>query len=434
MRKNQAVLFVCLAWLGCDDGGKGGAADMAPPDLGPLEDRRTACEFQAGALPKDTLESIGSCANPIKHVIVLMKENRSFDHYFGQLSKNGQADAEALPSTFTNLDPTGATVTPAHAATTCIQYDPHHQWADMHAQSNGGKQDGFVKNAAAHNDPKTGAPPNTDGHFALSYYDNSDLPFYYWLGSTFALADHYFPSVLSGTWSNRAYLVAGTSNGLKDTAVDPPLDGPPLIFDKLEEAHVTWQIYSDNTFFPLEGSVTWGSRKVQDDVPTFFSMLAAGTLPSVVFVDAVINGTDEHPWADVQTGEAWTRDLLDKVVKSPIWSSTVLFWVYDEAGGFFDHVAPPTNACLASPDQAEFHELGMRVPFVAISPYAKRHFVSHKVHQHTSILRFIEMLHDVPALTARDANSDALLDMFDFCGSANTDVGTIPAAGSGGCK
>jgi phospholipase C len=424
------MVVVCGAWLGCDDGGD---KMPPPPDLGPLEDRRAACEFQAGALPKDTLAP-ASCANPIKHVIVLMKENRSFDHYFGQLSKQGQSDAEAVPSSFTNKDPLGATVAPTHATTTCIKYDPHHQWADMHAQSNGGKMDGFVTNAAAHNDPQQGAPPNTDGHFTMDYYDNTDLPFYYWLGSTFALADHYFPSVLSGTWANRAYLVAGTSAGLKDTLVDPMLSGVPLIFDKLEEKKVTWQIYSDNSFFPLEGSVLWGTdRKIQDDVPTFYAALADGSLPAVAFIDANLNTTDEHPWGDVQGGEAWTRDLFDRLVKSPIWSSTVLFWVYDEAGGFADHVPPPTNACIPSPDQAEFHELGMRVPFVAISPYAKRHFVSHAVHSHTSILRFIELLHDVPALTARDANSDALLDLFDFCGTPNTDVGTIPPAGTGGC-
>jgi phospholipase C len=428
------LLVVCLGFgsftaAGCgDDGGGGGGDDMA---MKSLADRRAACEFTAGALPKDTIEP-QSCANPIKHVIVLMKENRSFDHFFGKLHDNGQPDAEAVPSSFTNLDPTGATVAPTHATTTCIQWDPHHQWEDMHAQSNGGKMDGFVTNAAAHNDPADAKVPNTDGHFTMNYYDQTDLPFYYWLGGTFALADRYFTSVLSGTWSNRDYLVAATSNGVKNTLEDPMFTGP-IIFDKLDALGVTWQIYSDNSFFPLEGSVAWGNRKIQDDVATFYAALADGSLPSVAFIDATLNDTDEHPWANVQRGEAWTRTLVEKLTQSPIWGSTVLFWLYDESGGFADHVPPPTNACPPSADQAEFHELGMRVPFVAISPYAKRHFVSHAVHSHTSILRFIETLHDVPALTARDANSDALLDMFDFCGTPNTDVGTIPAAGTGGC-
>src|SRR5262245_37486971 len=105
MRKKLALVVVSLGsvgWLGCSDGGGGGGGggggDMA---MTPLEDRRAACEFTAGAAPKDTIEP-QSCANPIKHVIVLMKENRSFDHFFGKLHDNGQPDAEAVPSSFTN--------------------------------------------------------------------------------------------------------------------------------------------------------------------------------------------------------------------------------------------------------------------------------------------------------------------------------------------
>jgi phospholipase C len=112
----------------------------------------------------------------------------------------------------------------------------------------------------------------------------------------------------------------------------------------------------------------------------------------------------------------------------------VLFYTYDEAGGFADHVPPPSNACAASPDQSMFTELGVRIPLVAISPYAKPHFVSKVDHQHTSITRFIETVFDLPAMSARDANSDALLDMFDFCTPALLTLPTaMPAAGKGEC-
>jgi phospholipase C len=426
MNTLKATLASLVMLAGCGNGA-GGGPDMART----LDQQRADCAFKAGALAKDTIDlSAMKCAMPIKHVIVLMKENRSYDHILGHLSAQGQPDSEAVPASFSNLDTTGATVTPTHATTTCIHFDPHHQWDDMHAMVDGGKMDGFVTNAAAHVDDALGKPTTGDGHFVMTYYDQTDLPFYYWLASNFALADHYYPSVRSGTWSNRDFLVAGTSSGIRDTGT-MMLSGVPIIFDELDTAKVTWNVYTDD-FAPLELSVAWGSRqKATTDV--FFSQLADGSLPSVAFIDAGLNDTDEHPPADVQKGEAWTQDLVTKLVASPLWSSTVLFYVYDEAGGFADHVQPPSNACPPSPDQAAFVELGVRVPFVVVSPFAKRKFVSHAVHQHTSILRFIELVFNVPALTARDANSDALLDMFDLCGSPKTDVGTIPAAGTGHC-
>lgn len=439
-----ATLFACSSSKnegspgGDADAGAGedaATADAAPtcpstPATDPLSAQRDACTFAAGAKAADTLGFTDEMrqAMPIKHVIVLMKENRSFDHLFGQLSKQGQPDAEAVPSTFAPADKDGKPVAPFHQTTTCVQYDPPHQWDNMHAQCNGGKMDGFVTSA-------TQSTPASDGTFVMGYYDNTDIPFYYWLANTYSIADRYFPSVLSGTWSNRDYLVAGTSHGTKNTSTDPQLDGVPLIFDKLDTAGVSWGVYSDD-IAPLEFSVKWGSRKAYQKVDALLASLADGTLPSVVFVDATTNFAlpqlDEHPTGDVQAGEAWTKTLYDAVVKSPKWNETAMFFTYDEAGGFADHVPPP-KSCAPSADQAEFTELGMRVPLIVISPWARRHFVSHQVHQHTSILRFIETLFDVPALTARDANSDALLDMFDFtCGNKDA-IGDAPAAGTGKC-
>src|SRR5262249_54442168 len=161
--------------------------------------------------------------------------------------------------------------------------------------------------------------------------------------------------------------------------------------------------------------------------------LAAGTAPSVVFVDAREGTADEHPPADVQVGEAWTHRLYTALTASPLWSSTVLLFTYDEAGGFFDHVPPPDDACLARPADNLFPELRTRVPLIAVSPWARRHFVSHARKEHTSITRLIEAVFDLPALTARDANSDALLDMFDF-GCAPAPLAAPPAPGAGGCR
>ncbi len=395
-----------------------------------LRAKREACTFAAGARASDTLGVTDEWrrALPVKHVIVVMKENRSFDHLLGRLSKAGQPDVEPVPDGWASKDANGAAVPPFHATTSCDAFDPPHQWVDMHAQSNGGKMDGFVTSGAH-------STPASDGRFTMGYYDENDLPFYYWLASTFAVADHHFPSVLSGTWANRDYLVAATSMGTKNTQSDPQLSGAPLIFDGLDAAKVSWQIYTDD-IAPLEFSVAWSGRKRWGKSKDFLAAAKSGQLPAVSFVDATTAftppSTDEHPPADVQAGEAWTRSLYEAVVQGPSWSDTALFFTYDEAGGFADHVPPP-KSCAPSADQAEFTELGVRVPLVVISPFARRHFVSHAVHEHTSILRFIELVFDVPALTARDANSDALLDMFDFACPDSAALPEPPAAGTGAC-
>jgi phospholipase C len=414
----------------------GGSPDMTPtgpscpsptpPD--PLRAQRDACTFAANAMPADTLgvSEQERAAIPIKHIIVVMKENRSFDHLFGQLHASGQPDAEPVPATWTNLDNNGVVVAPHHEVTTCDKSDPPHQWVEMHAQSDGGKMDGFVKSGA-------NSSPASDGHFTMGYYDATDIPFYYWLANTFSIADHYFPSVLSGTWANRDYLVAATSSGIKNTG-DKQFTGT-IIFDKLDTAKVSWNVYTDD-WAPLEFSVSWAPRKAWGRVSDFMAAANGGTLPSVSFVDADTPAappeTDEHPPSDVQAGEDWTRKLYETIVHSPQWPETVLLFTYDEAGGFADHVPPPSS-CAPSADQAEFTELGIRVPLIVVSPWARRHYVSHVVHQHTSILRFIELLFDVPAMTARDANSDALLDMFDFKCPQTVPIPDPPAAGTGRC-
>jgi phospholipase C len=391
---------------------------------------RASCAFHAGDMPKATLglSAEEQLAIPIRHVIVLMKENRSYDEYFGQLPISGQPAAEAVPPTFVNLDNAAVAVNPYHEATTCVPYDPGHSWEGLHFAVNGGKMDGFVVNAAN----STGS----DGHFAMGYYDATDLPFYYFLANTFALADRYFPSVLSGTHPNRDYLVLATSDGVACTGCGFPALSVPSLMDLLEKKCLSWAAYTDYAD-PFESALgpDWHKAHAANvrTIPELLTALADGTLPAVSFVDSLQCVEDEHPTADVQVGEKWTRDIYQAVVSSPLWPSTALIWVYDEAGGFADHVPPP-HACPPAPSQAEFFELGVRVPMVVVSPWARRHYVSHVVHEHTAITRFIETVFDLPALTARDANSDALLDMFDFSCPNDAPIPPAPPAGTGGCR
>ncbi len=411
------------------DAGSSPPACSTPVAPDPLLPMREACTFVAGAKADATLGLSDDArrALPIRHVIVVMKENRSFDHLFGGL-KALQPDADVADATFVNPDANNVMVAPYHLGNTCVGFDPDHQWDAMHAQVDGGKMDGFVKSAAS----STGG----DGHFVMGHYEPTDLPFYYFLASTFAIADRYFPAVRSGTFPNRDYLLLGTSDKVQSTQYtvypDPTL---PSIFDELDAAHVTWKVYGDD--HPLEETLDdpahdWSKLHAWYPVQQLLDDLTNNTMPQVAFVDGTENVQDEHPTADLQVGEAWTKKIYDAARTSPTWSSTAIFLTYDEAGGFADHVPPSNMACLARPADAAFFERGSRVPLIAISPWARRHYVSHVEKEHTSITRFIEALFALPALTARDANADALLDMFDF-DCPPTEVPAAPAAGTNGC-
>jgi len=398
-----------------------------PPD--PFAAQRADCAFTTGARVADTLglDARARAAMPIRHVIVVMKENRSFDQMLGQLHDHGQPETEGIPSTFTNRDARGATVSFTRATTTCSGYDPGHQWNDMHAQVNGGAMDGFVTTAAR--------TAGGNGHQAMTWFGQDDLPFYYWLASTYALNDRHFASVRSGTFPNRNFVLYGTADGVRSTGSGYPRPGTPNLFDRLDAAGITWGAYSDGVYF--SASLGWtSSHRGAHSLGDFLTALDAGTLPQVVFVDGVENIDDEHPDGNVQQGEAWTRNVYQHAVRSPLWPGLAMIWTYDEAGGFADHVPPPERACIArpGPTDADYFALGPRVPFVLVSPWARAHHVSHAVQEHTAVTRFIEALFDLPALTARDANSSALLDLFDFtCGPTLLRPPPAPEAGRRGC-
>jgi phospholipase C len=404
-------------------GGTGGAAPVCPSPMiaDPYASDRKACTFAKGAMVNETLglDDATLAKIPIKHIIVVTEENRSFDHYYGVLSKLGQPDAEGWPAAFTNPDKAGIAVKPHHLTSTCLPADPPHQNVAMHAGWDKGKMDGFVKSAAV---------SGTDGHYAMGYYNDTDLPFYYWMANTFSIADHYFGSTLGGTWANRDYLYAGTSDGVTDTGQATIPD--PTIYDSLDKAGVSWGVYTDGGV--RQDSLGW--TKAHKGVAKFAAFLTAlgdGTLPAVSFVDPGA-GQDEHPPADVQGGEAWERKIYMAARTSPLWSSLAIVFTYDESGGLADHMPPP-KACLASPDQTAFDRYGVRVPAIIVSPWARPHYVSHNVHDHTSTLRLIELLNNLPALTGRDANADALLDMFDFECPSLTNAPVPPVAGTKGC-
>ena len=393
-----------------------------------LGSSRASCTFSAGARVAETLgvPPVTAQALPIRHLLVLMRENRSFDHLFGRLHDQGQPATEAVPADFGNLDLVGTVVRPYHLGTTCVGGDPDHQWGGMHLGINGGKMNGFVASAAYSTD--------SDGHFVMGNAGATELPFYFWLASTFALGDRHFSPLASGTYPNRYFFLFGSSLGFQSTTFAVyPRPGTPSIFSGLLAAGATWGVYSDGS--PLSGSLGWRSNDPGvHPLADVLSALDDGTLPNVAFVDGVENVDDNHPPADLQVGERWLRALYQHAAASPQWPRLAMVWTYDESGGFADHVPPPPGCApsASAADQA-FVERGPRVPFVVISPWAKRGYVSSVVRDHVSITRLIELLFDVPALTARDANADALLELFDFSCGRDLAAPVPPEAGDGGC-
>ena len=456
-------------------------APVTRPDDQTATQNRAACTYKRGDMPAATLGTSTpvDAQIPITNVVVVMMENHSFDNYFGQLDKaQSRTDVEDPDGGDTNtiVGPDGGTtVAPyVHAPHLCT-LDTNHEWDGTHLSWADGGMSGFaqVNDGWSAGDLPNGADPSlASGVRAMFYYDQTDIPFYYSLAQSFAIADHYHASVLGPTWVNRMYFWGGSSLGrtenvFPDITKDPfpPQDSngnyAPVeagILDELEERHVDWAIYADasptalvyygvgllNRFGrPLPLHRATPNPANTSDHTDFLEAAAAGTLPQMSFLDPDTihensDGQDEHPPADVQIGQKWMSDVVHAVMSSPQWPHIALIITWDEHGGFYDHLPPPP-ACV--PDAidpilgttsnnklpAKFDRYGVRVPLIVVSPYAKKGYVGHATYDHTSILRFIETKFKVPALTGRDANADPLMDLFDFTGVPNATPPTIPA-------
>jgi phospholipase C len=385
---------------------------------------RRGCMFRAGAWAAETLGSevpIGAQI-PIDHVLVLMQENRSFDHYFSKLPEAGQPDVDVAPEAWSNPDRDGTPVARYHDSEFCIE-DVNHGWSGTHAQYNNGAMDGFV------------TTNNPNGRRAMGYLDQSDLPFYYSLATTFAIGDRYFSSVLGPTWPNRMYLMSATSFGnAANDFVESDTSRTPAnhLFRRLDEAQIEWRDYAGGfrmlSFYPFYGITRAATRRSLRTLDQLMADLRTGDLPPVAFIEPSYTGNggnrhDEHPPGTPQMGSQFVEGVVRALMASPAWRRTALFILYDEHGGFADHAAPP-EAC--APDElppvnaagtavpGAFDRLGIRVPFIVVSPFAKRRFVSHTVYDHASVARFIEARFGLPAMTARDANATPPMDVFDF--------------------
>ncbi|MBV8302166.1 MAG: twin-arginine translocation signal domain-containing protein [Candidatus Dormibacteraeota bacterium] len=378
----------------------------------------------------------------IDHIIMLMMENHSFDNYFGMLpyqvpALNGNVDGwpslgrGGIPNTAVpQADSQGVVHTPFPMPNGCQPGAVSQSWDASHQAYDQKKMDGFC----------IGSSPA-----ALGYWDQSLLPFYYSLASNFVVCDRYFCSTLCQTYPNRVFMMAATACGLTATQTPPPSVTPVNghIFERLDAYNISWMdLYAELPSPGLFGA-TYAAQEealgklvfagpTNDDLVTAFSLLCqANNLPSVMLLEPNYEyGSEENP-QNVQTGQTFVQGIVNALMNSPAWSNTLLIYTYDEHGGYYDHVVPPSALNLnpgdgTSPSQPpvtstygdDYTVLGFRVPTVIVSPWIKLGFVSHTVYDHTSWLATIEKKWNLPALTNRDAQANPLDDCLVSSGPA----------------
>jgi phospholipase C len=321
---------------------------------------------------------------PIDTFVVLMMENRSFDHYFGWHPK---ADAHNAGLTYpdANGNPVGTHhLTPDFQG--CAFRDPDHSWYGGRYQYDGGRLDGFVQGNAAH----TGSDS-----YAAGYYLREDLGFIPSAADAFQLYDRFHCSIMASTYPNRHYMWSAQSGGQKDNQMTA--NGWETIFDRALSHGVSATYFNSDLPF----SALYGSRGTAwtQPVANYYQKAANGTLSNINYVDPAfydggggdgVSG-DEHPHGDVRIGQAFMSDVVHAFIDSPQFKRGALFIVYDEWGGFFDHVAPhfvPDDR--ASRNLYEnFGMTGFRIPAVVVSPYVKRGKVNHAFSTFESILKLI---------------------------------------------
>jgi phospholipase C len=411
----------------------------------------TGCGTGHGSVSKPKRTDPPIDLSAVHHIIYMLQENQSFDHYFSQLNRYRQSaglpgDVDVTPANASEVAYDHSTMfTPFHMRSTCVEElssywnESHNAWNHSNPTSAIPMMDGFAISAGNNSRNHIPAGFDINGQRVMGYYDDADLPYYYFMATQFAISDRWFSPVMTNTPANRLYAMAATSNGV----VNKPLTqiNVPTIFDELELAKITWKNYvpdfpRGSSLKPFPAFAKYVNTRIVP-MSDYFTDLTNGTLPQVVFIDRDAElGLDEHPGAgnSVQKGAADVANIINALMRSSAWSDSVFFLTYDEAGGLFDHVPPvstvspdgvaplllPHDTCTAtSGPNCDFVYTGFRLPNLVISPFAKAHYVDHTPIDTTAILRFIEIRFGLPPLTKRDAAQPDLSFFFDFSGQPN---------------
>ena len=358
----------------------------------------------------------------IKHIVFIIKENRSFDQYFGTFP--------GVDGATTGLLSTGQVIPLGHTPDS-MPDDICHTWTCQLQMMNYGGMNAFDQQSSCHQNGQL---------MCYTQMQQADIPNYWAYAQKFTIADRMFSSLHGTSFPNHVFAVAAASGGFTDQAhlpnqflskepgcqaealsTAPRIDANGTITlqypcidittlgDTLSGAGINWTSYAPpriifNGFTAINHMVNTTMWAQHVTVETQFAADAlAGNLPAVSWL--VSNTHSEHPTYSTCDGENWTVNQINAIMNGPDWSSTAIFLMWDDLGGFYDHVAPPT--------EDEFG-LGPRVPLLVISPYAKLGYISHTQYEASSVLKFIEERFGLPPLTDRDANANDLMDAFDF--------------------
>lgn len=363
----------------------------------------------------------GVASFPIKHIVIIDKENRSFDNYFGLFPGADGASHARL----------------ANGKIVPLGHTPDHTLLDI---GHAGDAAALAINNGQMNQFNLLPGAIQDGHdVADSQFHQSDIPDYWAYARRYALDDHFFATIAGPSFPNHLVTVAADSNNVVDNprgqthhawgcdsgpytvvnAINPqtgrayvtrPCFNIPTLADTFQKYHVSWKYYapaqyqsgyiwdSFDAIKPVRYSRLWKTVADYSDTK-FIADARAGRLPSVSWL--VTNATQsEHPPYSVCVGENWTVNQINAIMRGPEWKSTLIVLTWDDWGGFYDHVAPP---------RLNYISLGLRVPTILISPYSRPHFIDHNTMNFDSILKFIEQDFHLPALNGNDRQAPSLL-------------------------
>lgn len=370
----------------------------------------TACGGPAGGGAENTPHDVTA----IQHTVFILKENHTFDNYFGTYpGADGVTSGPISTGQIVPLSP----MPDRYQASLC------NGWNCALEAMNGGKMDQF--------DLIYGGALT-----AYTQLSEQGIPNYWAYAHQFVLGDQFFASSPGPSLPNDLFTIAAQSGGvisdITDLGPGPPYCGgdttatvqvmdssgnitsqfPCFDFqtlaDRVQNAGLTWKFYSDGTatVFNLINHIGNDPQLKDHFVPTaqFLTDVQTGQLPNMSWL-IPSESENEHPPASICEGENWTVNTLNTLMQGPNWNSTAVFIAWDDFGGFYDHVPPP---------QLDQFGLGPRVPLLIISPYARQGYISHTVYEHSSILKFVETRYQLQPLTARDSEASNMLESFDF--------------------
>ncbi len=432
--RRPLIVLVLLALSACSPATSAGTTDgISALAYNPKEDNSAA---YSGATPQPVSALLAQARAKIKHVVIIMQENRSFDHYFGTFpGADGIPMKDGVPTVCSVQPGKGECVKPYHDPSD-VNYGGPHTHAAFRTSVDDGKMDGYVMAfLAEHHVPCSGTDPNQpdcvqggNGRDVMGWHDAREIPNYWAYAENFVLQDHMFEPSSSWSLPDHLFMVSGWSatcssaNDPMSCISDLGSPGKTVLTDANPELYawtdITYLMYKNNVSWAYylsegqnpdcaDGEMTCPPQDLKISVPgiwnplpyfttvhqnnqlgniqttdKFYAALKNGTLPSVSWI--IPSGKySEHPTASIREGQAYVTGLINAVMNSPEWNSTAIFISWDDWGGFYDHVLPPV---------VDANGYGLRVPGMLVSAYARRGYIDHQVLSHDAYLVFIEDL------------------------------------------